>query len=215
MPSILRAIAKAVSKVAGPLGAPIEGAISLMDDERSEKRNRELLEAITNGKDSVSELRLIVEEFFNDNNLVLKQIMVAIEAITREARKDHDFGCLLNATTEASSEEAVVKLLIPRLECRIPEMKQEGLITTDAVLDDLVEAYDDYRELWDIVVDAGFSRGRLPDRDNNRARYRAFLLKLKGPICTREIRSSVAHALAANADASEVLKTWAALYDYE
>lgn len=214
MPSFLRAAAKTLSKAAGPLGAPLEGVISLLDDERAEKRTREVVERIADCEHNLSaKIDGIVGEL-DANEETLAEVRILLKSVLQAILQDPvRHRMIVEQYCQEADEDAFTAAFLPlSTEQQIQAILENQVVTYDAVLRALGDFHADVEEFRRIVERAGFPKGRLSMFMPPEAVRRAFMEVFESEACTPQIRASVCAAIVQRLPGSEVLRRWAALY---
>ncbi|NET42519.1 hypothetical protein [Okeania sp. SIO2B3] len=151
----LQALAKALSKLAGPLGSPIEFFLSLYQDQETQKRKAELDEMILKGQ--------------NLSREVLEEIFIAKSDI-KELREQFIVGMqfcisLLSKNKELLSSGDLEENLLFLIDSHKEKLEASGFITDEVLADELYKCYQENSRLFLAHISADFPAGELPSYD--------------------------------------------------
>jgi hypothetical protein len=145
----LKAISKAVSKLAGPLGAPLEGLLSLYEDDKKDITNQRLEELLTSTQDTSREaLNTVFEvrENLESTHKLLVDFLVPIVQSMRSLPGD--------GSNQAIEVIAHVK--------SITDAKQIKLATETSIIKELVQLFEhDIPLLIALLRDSGFPTEKI------------------------------------------------------
>jgi hypothetical protein len=207
MPSLIRAIAKALAKLAGPVGAPVEFALSLYDDERSEKRNAELTSKIVEGHALTREAIAEIFELKEGYSTVRAQLVSGFHTALQLLMEDHE----IVKSLKANQGDVQDSIITPLLRQNLQRFASGSFLTEQKVIDELTHLYSmDIDYFLAIVYPAGFPQGMLTHHAPPKATFLGFVHALRG--CLNESKASIYNALSNDKPASEILRVAASLY---
>lgn len=213
MPSFLRATAKAVSKIAGPVAFPLDFLVSLRDDEQTERRQKELFDKLSNGEKITAE---ILAEMIG---LKSTQYEIHGQLFT-------SFQCLLNLMVQQQSllenikikianredEDEIVNLLVKTGNRNKNDLERKGLLTEDVIASELAHLFQGQIELFNMIIsDAGYPMGSLKHSRIERVHFHNAIVGMRGLM--EETQLSITSALAKEKGGSEVLEKWTSLFN--
>ncbi|NEQ35624.1 MAG: hypothetical protein F6K40_04645 [Okeania sp. SIO3I5] len=128
----LQALAKALSKLAGPLGSPLEFFLSLYQDKQTQKRKAELDEMIVEGQNLSRETLAEIFEARSEIKELREQFILEMEI---------GFSILAKNTALISSSD-LEESLPGLMEAYKEKLEASGLITYEVLADELYKYYE-------------------------------------------------------------------------
>ena len=201
MPNYLRAIARALSTVAGPLGMPAELVLSLYDDELAEKREEEIDALLATGQELDREVLTQLFEVKGELTELHQQLIKGLTVCIGILLQNH--GLLQNPKALESNLPALMGQHQTALE-------ENGFITKEVLLKELSALYLASPNLFLATVgSAGFPLDTLPQGEPLRVIAFHFLTGCSGLGLNQQLK--IFTVLSTEKPSSEPLRTVTAL----
>ena len=212
MASVMRAIAKALATIAGPAGFPAEFAISLYDDEKSEKRTTELMEKIAEGHELTREAIEGIFDSRKEYKELRNQLVLGFHGVLRLLVENQQvLKSLLEERDRGASDNEMADRIAPLVMDRQADLAKQGLITETVIIDELVYLYDEKVGYFlSVVQPAGLPGGVVAINVTPKEVYRSFILTVRG--LTDEQNATIFTALFRDRPGSEVFRVRAVFY---
>jgi hypothetical protein len=193
----LKAIGKAVSKLAGPLGAPLEGMLSLQEDDKKDKQNQEIKGLIESSKEiSQQSVEAILQ--VGDSQKASHELLVKLSTyILEEMRRKPE------AEPEAVAESVNKTLTL--------SVRPIGVVTEATIEEELEYLFQtDKASFIGIIENTGFPTSTINTDGAARNVYHQFVLKCRGKGWGQLCKTF--NALYAKNESSSILKDAANIY---
>lgn len=204
MPSILRAIAKALSTAAGPAGFPAEFALSLYDDEQAEKRIAQLMAIIEEGqtitREAIEEIFELRKDFAEMRTEWISGVTAILNLLIEDRKR---LDTVQEMIIGKPSSEEMARVIIPVInECQ-DWHNETGILTESALIAELTRLYPDLELFLSVVYPSGFPQGVITLRMPPKVAYMNFVHNMRG--LKRRQLTTIFAALKKDKPASKVI----------
>ncbi len=213
MPSLVRALFKTLSTAIGPLGAPIEGGISLYEDYQLDKIHKEILKLITDSKRDVVKTVEKLLETINERPVSYNHTRISFIGILTQLHIDEKLrNELLDTVKNPSHTDQDLANIIYKVVQKIQgHLESKGFLSEKLLHKELLDYFPNTSLFIPVVafipeIAAGLSRGYPPIQ-----MYWEFIEICRG--LDYPERQQAFSELSNQKPVSKVFKAWADLYD--
>lgn len=201
------AIAKAVSKAVGPLGWPIELAVSLYDEKQVESRNKTLQGIIFDNQRVTEEALNEIFAIKEKHEHLVGQLVTAIRAVTALAAENKEELKLLNG----HPVNDVTDSLTSSISREKNRFTNAGMVTELGIVNELTYLFLDPELFLLLVSNWGFPEGSINSSTAPKKVYFQFVRNCRG--LSLKTRADVFRALADEKPGGKILNLAADLYE--